>query len=251
MPTRRSFLTRVAAASTLFRPLPGASGAAPEFDCEYLVVGSGAGGGTLAARLAEMGHQVLLIEAGGDPKKLPGTPPEDYEVPAFHPNASENEAMKWDFFVRHYADTERQKRDKKYYEVYDGDRVDGVLYPRAGTLGGCTAHSAMILVYPHNRDWQEIADATCDPSWAPDHMRQYFEKLENCHHRPIDRVLHALTRLNPARHGFGGWLHTEKALPLSALGDKDLIQAIHRGVEVALKELGNEGGQIVWAAPRW
>ena len=37
---------------------------------------------------------------------------------------------------------------------------DGVLYPRAGTLGGCTAHNAMILVYPHNADWDRIAELT-------------------------------------------------------------------------------------------
>lgn len=233
----------------------GASSQAAEPDCEYIVVGSGAGGGTVAARLAELGHTVLLLEAGGDPKKLSGgnqlhpdrnTLPEDYEVPAFHPNSSENAAMKWDFFVRHYSNTEQQKRDKKYYEVYEGDRVDGVFYPRAGTLGGCTAHNAMILVYPHNEDWAEIADATGDPSWAPDHMRKYFEKLENCHHRPIDRVLKKVTGLNPTRHGFGGWLHTEKALPLeSTLGDKDLIKTIKRALKVAFELLGNELRQII------
>ena len=32
------------------------------------------------------------------------TYPEDYDVPAFHPLATENDAIKWDFFVRHYAD---------------------------------------------------------------------------------------------------------------------------------------------------
>ncbi|MGZ8532742.1 MAG: NAD(P)-binding protein [Candidatus Binatia bacterium] len=30
---------------------------------EYIVVGSGAGGGTVAARLAEAGRSVLLLEA--------------------------------------------------------------------------------------------------------------------------------------------------------------------------------------------
>ncbi|MGH9665696.1 MAG: NAD(P)-binding protein, partial [Bryobacteraceae bacterium] len=41
-------------------------------DCEYVVVGSGAGGGTVAARLAESGRRVVLLEAGGDPRELTG-----------------------------------------------------------------------------------------------------------------------------------------------------------------------------------
>ena len=82
---------------------------------EYIVVGSGAGGGTVAARLAEAGRSVLLLEAGGDPGELADPRlPEDYQVPAFHAFASENPAMRWDFFVRHYADEQRQRKDTKY-----------------------------------------------------------------------------------------------------------------------------------------
>src|SRR5947199_5665249 len=191
------------------------SQARQQADFEYVVVGSGAGGGTLAARLAEEGRRVVLLEASGDPRQLHGGDataptgnrlPDDYDVPVFHAIATENVAMKWDFFVRHYTDQAQQQRDPKYRETWDGKRVDGVLYPRAGTLGGCTAHNAMILVYPHNADWDGIAELTGDPSWGASHMRTYFERLESCHHRFF--LYRWLSRfgINLTRHGFDGWL---------------------------------------------
>ncbi len=160
-----------------------------ETNFDYIVVGSGAGGGTVAARLAEHGKKVLVLEAGGDPRTLQGGDlpypdenrlPDDYDVPVFHTFSTENEAMKWDYFVRHYGDRATQEQDPKFTP-----EEDGVLYPRAGCLGGCTAHNAMITVYPHNADWDEVAEITGDDSWRADNMRKYFERMENCHHRPI------------------------------------------------------------------
>jgi choline dehydrogenase len=218
-------------------------------DCEYIVVGSGAGGGTVAARLAEAGRKVVVLEAGGDPRHLSGgdpTAPEgnrlplDYDVPAFHGFASENEALKWDFFVRHYADETEQLQDQKYVK-----EQGGVLYPRASCLGGCTAHNAMILVYPHNSDWDYIADLTDDPSWKAARMRKYFELLENCRHRPFYRFLAALG-INKSRHGWRGWLTTERALPLEALADRSLRKAVADAAIEAFREDGQEIERIRW-----
>lgn len=219
--------------------------------CEYVIVGSGAGGGTLAARLAEAGRSVVLLEAGGDVKDTSPDAaggdrlPADYDVPVFHPFASENDSMRWDFFVRHYASDERQREDPKYRELWNGRRVDGVLYPRAGTLGGCTAHNAMIMVYPHNADWDDIARSTGDRTWRAANMRRYFTRLEDCHHRKLWRWLGKLG-INPSRHGWSGWLRTEKAIPPSALCDERLVEVMLESVRAAFEADGFPFKRLDW-----
>ncbi|HEX2828951.1 MAG TPA: GMC family oxidoreductase [Burkholderiales bacterium] len=215
-------------------------------DYEYIVVGSGAGGGTVAARLAEAGCRVLLLEAGGDPctaaAAAPGDGiPEHYRVPVFHAFASENPALRWDFFVRHYADDARQRRDDKYCE-----KQDGVLYPRAGTLGGCTSHNAMLVVYPHNSDWDDIARLTGDESWSASNMRRYFQRIENCRHRPPYRLL-AKLGIDPSRHGWNGWLPTRKAIPEAALADRPLKRTIFESWAATLGKPSGWLARLRWA----
>ena len=182
---------------------------AVEFD--YVVVGSGAGGGPIAGNQAPAGVRGVLREAGGDDERMDST------VPAFHGEATEDEALRWDYFVRHYSDDERGRRDPKFV----ADR-GGVWYPRAGTLGGCTAHNAMITIAGPRSDWDAIADELGDPSWSSEAMRGYFERLER------NAYVHWWQRLfgNRRRHGYGGWLTTSLPDATVALHDKALLGEI-------------------------
>jgi choline dehydrogenase len=134
-------------------------------DYEYIVVGSGAGGGPLAANLARQGHSVLLLEAG---KETGGKT--EYQVPVRHPIATETEDLAWWYFVEHYGDLGRAQEDTKYTD-------EGILYPRGGALGGSTAVNAMITVLPPNSDWDGIAAETGDASWASGNMAQYYDRV--------------------------------------------------------------------------
>jgi choline dehydrogenase len=174
-------------------------------DYEYVVVGSGAGGAPLAARLAVAGYKVLLLEAGDDQ-----TNTTQYNVPALHSVAAEYEPMRWDFFVKHFDDEAEMKKDTKLtYELPDGSRYTGpsppagakplgILYPRVGSLGGCTSHNALITILPYNSDWEKIQRITGDASWAPSNMRKYYQRLERSRYLPS----------SVAGHGFSGWLET-------------------------------------------
>ena len=173
-------------------------------DFDYIVIGSGAGGGPLAARLAESdrGYRVLLLEAGGTEE------PWNYEVPVFHGRATEDPEMRLDHYVRHYEDEARQALDPKYQVERTYGR-HGVYYPRARTLGGCTAHYAMIIIRPHASDWQTIQDATGDSSWAPQKMNEYFARVERWHD----------SACSASGHGKEGWLRTRFADILSLGSD--------------------------------
>ncbi|KAK7179530.1 hypothetical protein DPSP01_011964 [Paraphaeosphaeria sporulosa] len=179
---------------------------------DYIVVGSGPGGGPLGSRLALAGYKVLLIEAGDDQGANLR-----YQIPALHAQSSEEAGISWDYYVNHYSDLERQKKDSKMTwrtpsgELFvgpngasgtgappSGSEPVGILYPRAGTLGGCSAHNALITVYPHKSDWDGIASLTGDFSWAAEKMRKYFVKLERSRYVPSGIV----------GHGFDGWLTT-------------------------------------------
>jgi choline dehydrogenase len=160
---------------------------------EYIVIGSGAGGGPVAANLAKAGKRVLVLEAGGD-----GDNPKSrfrYAVPGA--GARSDPELAWAFWVNSRA--REEDRERQHFHVPG----KGLYYPRGSTLGGSTAINSLIALCPHNEDWDSIADATGDRSWEAGAMRGWFERLERARHVEPEPG-------NPGRHGFDGWLPTEQ-----------------------------------------
>jgi len=188
---------------------------------EYIVIGAGPGGGPLACNLAKAGHRVVLMEAG-----TPGTDPDLQtlmKVPILFAEASADPRIAWNYYVRHYADDTQQKADTKYVAA-----KGGILYPRASTIGGCGIHNVLVMMYPSNSDWDYMASVTGDDSWAPDNMRNYFQRMEQCRYTTPPGV--GVT--DTARHGFDGWQTTELADPRIFLADPQLQQMIQASASI-------------------
>jgi choline dehydrogenase-like flavoprotein len=208
---------------------------------DFIIVGSGAGGGPLAANLAKNGFHVLVLEAGG------WDSPEVAEVPAFHPHASEHPDLSWEFFVKHYANPKQP--DSKW-----NTEKNGIFYPRAATVGGCTIHNAMITMCGPSVDWDEIAKITKDDSWSGERMRTYFEHLEHCDYMPQSNrkrapllekvwdefkgIFGIVPSANSGRHGFDGWLHTAVADPKLGMKDDQLVGEILSALLATLIDQG-------------
>ncbi|KAJ8116073.1 hypothetical protein OPT61_g2425 [Boeremia exigua] len=182
---------------------------------DFVIVGSGPGGGSLAANLATSGYSVFLIEAGGDSSH------EIFqEIPSLNAVAAENPPHSWSFFVEHYANETQARRDPKYaylrsngsyyvgLEPPEDAEPSGILYPRGATLGGSSQVNAMNFAWAPDNEWDYIADLTGDETWRHEKMREHLIELENCTYVPP----------GTAGHGFNGPLVSSMMDPLTTTG---------------------------------
>ncbi|PIG88570.1 hypothetical protein AARAC_001055 [Aspergillus arachidicola] len=159
-----------------------------------------------AIDLKEYEYVTLLLEAGNDQGHNL-----KYSVPGYAPTASEDPALAWNFYVRYYADEAHQARDFR--------TMNGILYPRAGTLGGCTAHNALVAIYPYRSDFDYIAGLTGDSWWRAENVREYFVRWEKNGYLPPGK----------RGHGYNGWLGIETPPLRLVLQDTRLLSLVLGG----------------------
>ncbi|CAF1209805.1 unnamed protein product [Didymodactylos carnosus] len=128
---------------------------------DFIVVGSGPGGGTVATRLALRGFKVLLIEAGKDYDTR------NTSIPGLWPNSVNDDEMRWDMKAYLFNNSAQQSTEQ-------------ILYPRASLLGGCSMHNVMIALSAHPLDWDKMAKLLDDESWNFKNMQKYRHIVENC-----------------------------------------------------------------------
>ncbi|CAG8974898.1 hypothetical protein HYALB_00006681 [Hymenoscyphus albidus] len=196
---------------------------------EYIVVGSGPGGGPVAANLARAGHSVLLLEAGDDQTQNVNVS----QLMNFN-IAANDEKTRWDFFVNHtdndlgYNHMVYRKPDGGFYtglQPPKGATRLGIWYPRTGTLGGCAMHNGAVVSLPGDADWNYISEITGDKGWLTQNMRPHFKAMER----------NADISSADTSHGFNGWLDI-------SLGDTTWADTDADAVSPAKKAANMTGG---------
>lgn len=171
---------------------------------DFIVVGAGSAGATVATRLSEVPQwKVLLIEAGSDP-------PMESNIPQLY---STMISSKYDWMYTTER-TEKACRSMKNHQCR---------WSKGKMLGGSSSMNSLYYARGHPKDydaWEALGNA----GWAYKDVLKYFKKLEEI--RVPDSV--------PNAHGYDGPIGIERYQNKTS----SKIEEIQRRLADAVQELG-------------
>ncbi|XP_014217222.1 glucose dehydrogenase [FAD, quinone]-like [Copidosoma floridanum] len=160
---------------------------------DFIIVGAGSAGATIASRLSEIPElKVLLIEAGGHEKLI-------MDVPLLALYLQLDKNVNWDYKTEPSND----------YCLGIKNRQCKVAMGRV--LGGTSSINLMLAVRGNKQDYNDWAELTGDNSWSYEGMLPYFKKMENFNNDWIE--------YNGTYHGSGGPVHITHPNYRSALAE--------------------------------
>ncbi|TBU39603.1 FAD/NAD(P)-binding domain-containing protein [Dichomitus squalens] len=152
---------------------------------DYVVVGTGPGGGVIASRLSEDPNtNVLVIEAGPSDQGVTSL-----QIPLLAPQLQPNQAFDWNFTT-----VPQKNLDNRTLQ-----------YPRGRVLGGSSGINFMVYTRGPQDDFDRYTSVSGDDGWSWNSILPYWNKIERL--VPPRDGHNTNGEIAPAIHGTSGALN--------------------------------------------